>query len=90
MKTTYAALFALACALISSSLEFRWLEQEGRITKPAARNVQSVRPTVAEPRAAANDSAAAGLSIPCQWVSITGANEPLNPRCVNADLTERK
>lgn len=29
------------------------------------------------------------LSMPCTWVSITGALEPLQPRCVDADLRGR-
>lgn len=30
--------------------------------------------------------AALPLTMPCQWVSITRAGEPINPRCVNTDL----
>lgn len=34
----------------------------------------------------AKAEAALPLTMPCQWISITGAGEPLNPRCVNSDL----
>lgn len=85
MKTTHAALFALACFLVVGVLEREWQQPN-----PVGRKVTSVRPTVAEARAAYLESAAAGLSMPCTWISKTGALETIKPRCVNADLRERE